>query len=176
VSTILVIGGNGAYLDVADCVISMDNYQPYDVTEQARTVAAAHPNTRPTAQPLSLRQTRRIPQPGGLEPRRGKHRHSARAHGLDSLTLGREKIDLRYVAQLVDGGQTLALARALLYAHTQYINGQRTLVDILDSIMADIAERGLDCLDQRRTGDLVLFRRHELAAAINRLRPLCIDT
>ena len=54
VSTILVIGGNGAYLDVADCVISMDNYQPYDVTEQARTVAAAHPNTRPTAQPLSL--------------------------------------------------------------------------------------------------------------------------
>jgi len=176
VSTILVIGGNGAYLDVADCVISMDNYQPYDVTQQARTVAAAHPNARPTAQPLSLRQTRRIPQPGGIDPRRGKHRHSARAHGLDSVMLGREKIDMRYVAQLVDSGQTQGLARALLHAHTQYINGQRTLVDILDSIMADIAEHGLDCLDQRRTGDLVLFRRHELAAAINRLRSLCIDT
>ena len=48
---------------------------------------------------------------------------TATAHGrtgCDSLTLGREKIDLRYVAQLVDSGQTLALARAAIRAHPVY--------------------------------------------------------
>ena len=176
VSTILVGGGSGAYLDVADCVISMKNYQPYDITEQARVVAAAHPNPRPVVRTPSLSRTRRIPQPGGLELRRGTRRYSARAHGRHKVTLGRETIDMRYVAQLVDSGQTQALARALLCAYTQHINGKRPLVDIVESIMEDIAQRGLDCLDERLVGDLVLFRRHELAAAMNRLRPLEMGT
>ena len=176
ISTILAIGGSGAYLDVADCVISMKNYKPYDITEQARFVAAAHPNPRPIVRTLSLSRTRRIPQPGSLDLRRGTRRYSARAHGRHSVTLGRETIDMRYVAQLVDSGQTQALARALLCAYTQHINGKRPLVDIVESIMEDIAQRGLDCLDERLVGDLVLFRRHELAAAINRLRSLEIGT
>ena len=65
---------------------------------------------------------------------------------------------------------------ALLCAYTQHINGKRPLVDIVESIMEDIAQRGLDCLDERLVGNLVLFRRHELAAAMNRLRSLEMGT
>ncbi|KAJ3088588.1 hypothetical protein HK102_008406 [Quaeritorhiza haematococci] len=42
-SSILVIGGCGSYLDVADVVIAMDNYEPRDVTAQARDVALKIP-------------------------------------------------------------------------------------------------------------------------------------
>ena len=43
VSSVLVVGGAGDYLDVADSVIRMDAYQPRDVTARAREVAAAQP-------------------------------------------------------------------------------------------------------------------------------------
>ncbi len=35
-----------------------------------------------------------------------------------------------------------------------------------------IAQKGLDALDRRQTGDYVVFRPYELAAALNRLRSL----
>jgi uncharacterized protein YlxW (UPF0749 family) len=38
--------------------------------------------------------------------------------------------------------------------------------------MADIAEKGLDVITPFPQGDLALFRRFELAAAINRVRTL----
>ena len=46
VSSMLVIGGSGDYLDVADVVISMSKYCPIDVTDRAREVAGAHPTGR----------------------------------------------------------------------------------------------------------------------------------
>ena len=58
------------------------------------------------------------------------------------------------------------------YARRRYIDGRRSLSEILDLVMADIEEEGMDVLDGRRTGAFALFRRHELAAAFNRLRSL----
>src|SRR5690606_257438 len=39
VSSILVLGGSGDYFDVADTVIRMDNYRPFEVTAEARRIA-----------------------------------------------------------------------------------------------------------------------------------------
>ena len=46
VSTILVMGGSGDYFDVADQVIAMDNFEPYNVTEKAQKIAQENPNER----------------------------------------------------------------------------------------------------------------------------------
>ena len=91
----------------------MDNYQPYDVTEQARTVAAAHPMRAPQ---FNLFHSSDAAHSAARRPR-PRRESTATAHERTghSVTLGR-KIDMRYVAQLVDSGQTQALARALLYA------------------------------------------------------------
>ena len=43
VSSILVTGGSGAFLDVADLVIAMDAYRAVDVTDRARQVVRAFP-------------------------------------------------------------------------------------------------------------------------------------
>lgn len=172
ISTVLAMGGSGDYLDVADCVIAMEDYLPRDVTKRARTIAAAHPTARKaaTAHPLAIRE--RIPQPHSMDARRGKRSLDARTRGDHCVLFGRETIDLNGVEQLVDGGQTRAIARALLYARTHYIDGRRSLADVLDAVERDLAERGLDALDDRCLGDLTHFRRQELAAAINRLRSL----
>ena len=74
--------------------------------------------------------------------------------------------------QIVHQAQTRAIGAALDYARRRYIDGRRTLSQILDLVMADIDRAGLDVLEPRRTGALARFRRHELAAAFNRLRSL----
>jgi predicted ABC-class ATPase len=49
VSTVIVMGGSGDYLDVASTVIMMDSYRPLDVTEGARAVARGLPSSREPA-------------------------------------------------------------------------------------------------------------------------------
>jgi len=52
-----------------------------------------------------------------------------------------------------------------------YTDGQRTLAEI-PGMMADIEAKGLITFP---SGDLVMFRRFELVAAINRLRSLKVQ-
>ena len=42
-STVLVTGGSGSYLDVADRVVCMDSYVPHDVTAEARAICQRMP-------------------------------------------------------------------------------------------------------------------------------------
>ena len=52
------------------------------------------------------------------------------------------------------------------------MDGRRPLSEILDRFAAALEANGLDAFDGRRGGDLAAIRRHELAAALNRLRTL----
>ena len=91
---------------------------------------------------------------------------------MQTVQFGTETLDLAAVEQIVHRTQTRAIGAALDYGRRRYIDGRRSLSEILDLVMADIGEQGLDVLDGRRTGALTQFRRHELAAAFNRLRSM----
>ena len=39
ISTILVAGSSGDFFDIADLVIQMDNYEPYEVTKKAKALS-----------------------------------------------------------------------------------------------------------------------------------------
>ena len=91
---------------------------------------------------------------------------------VDTLVFGAHNIDLSAVEQIAEPGQLRAIAAAMVYAQQRYLDGQRTLAEILDRMMADIEAKGLDLLTPFPEGDLVMFRRFELVAAINRLRSL----
>jgi hypothetical protein len=54
------------------------------------------------------------------------------------------------------------------------MDGKRTLAEIINAVMGDTADKGLDMLSREPAGDYALFRGLELAAAINRLRALCV--
>ncbi|MGQ4649931.1 P-loop domain-containing protein [Lyngbya aestuarii] len=176
VSTILVIGGSGDYFDVADQVIAMENFQPKDVTEQAGTIAQQYPTERNSegGQRFGSIQER-VPQPESIDPSRGQRDVKLKVRDLDELVFGTEEIDLSAVEQVVEVGQLRAIAFAIVYAKQQYIDGCQTVPEILRLVMADISSQGLDILTNLPEGNLVEFRRFELAAALNRLRTLQIN-
>jgi predicted ABC-class ATPase len=173
VSTILVMGGSGDYFDVADTVIAMENFQPQDVTEKAKAIAQQHTTERTPEGGEQFGQiTPRIPLAESIDPSRGQRDVKLKVRDVDGVVFGTEEIDLSAVEQIVERGQLRAIASAIVYAKEQYINERRTLPEILNCIMADIELQGLDILSNLPEGDLVLFRRFELAAALNRLRTL----
>jgi predicted ABC-class ATPase len=174
VSAILVLGGSGDYLDVADTVLAMRDYRPEDVTERARAVAAAHPTGRRAEAASPPRPPRpRVPDPGTVDPRRKKRPVYVRVPDTRTLRYGEEEVDLAAVEQLVSFPQIRAVGQALAWAVVEGIlDGSRTVPEILDAVEEAVDAGGLDALDARRPGDLAAFRRFELAATLNRLRSL----
>ncbi|NJO66808.1 MAG: hypothetical protein HC832_04895 [Leptolyngbyaceae cyanobacterium RM1_405_57] len=57
VSTILVMGGSGDYFDVADTVIAMTDFQPQEVTEQAKAIAQQYTTLERELESASQRLT-----------------------------------------------------------------------------------------------------------------------
>ncbi|MFM7440647.1 MAG: P-loop domain-containing protein, partial [Snowella sp.] len=70
VSTILVMGGSGDYFEVADTVIALDNFQAFDLTEQAKKIAKKYTNDREKGEAFGA-ITPRIPLPESIDPSRG---------------------------------------------------------------------------------------------------------
>jgi predicted ABC-class ATPase len=172
VSTILVIGGSGDYFDVADHIISMKEYRPEDSTSAAKAVAEKYRTGRKPEGGGTFGQFNcRIPVKGSFDPSRGKREVRISAKGLLSIAFGMHHIDLGAIAQLVDLSQTKAIGDAIHYA-TRYMNGKKTMQEVIDCILADIDASGLDVLSKVPFGDYAAFRGYELASAMNRLRTL----
>ncbi len=168
VSSVLVIGGSGDYLEVADTVIAMDHYLPRDVTDLARRIVEQYPSTRrPEAQkPLSFFRKRSFKGARFPQDRKGP-----RAKSRTQILWGRKLIDLSLVEQLVAADQTRALALALEPLARELSLG-KDLAEAAKSWEEKILTQGLGALSPSPRGDLAFFRRFELAAAINRLRSL----
>jgi predicted ABC-class ATPase len=176
ISSILVIGGAGDYLDVADRVIAMENYLPRDVTIQAREITLANPSNRRQEESKPLQLVReRIPLPESFVI---GTREKIKARGRDTVLFGREELDLSAVAQLVDPAQANAIAAMIRYASKTYVDGIRTLGEVLTALFAICARDGIERLSPfygQHPGELALPRPYELAAGINRLRRLKVE-
>ena len=174
VSSVLVVGGAGDYLDVADCVIQMDAYQPRDVTERAREVAAAYPlgEARPRAPDDWPPAAARIPLPDGLDPRRGRRPARVRAVRTRSIEFGREEIVVSLLYQIVDPAQCRLIGDALLRLTRGLCDGRRDLSAIMAALDATVQAGGLEELAEPGFGDRAYVRRFEIAAALSRLRSL----
>lgn len=170
VSTVLVMGGSGDYMDVCDRVIMMDAYQAREVTDAARRLAAA-PTGRHTEAEHFPAVRHRVAHPGSIGTR-----PKVRARGRDALTLGESTVSLGGVEQLVDAGQVtgIGLALATLVA-SGVLDGRRTIAEVLDCFDDEVGKRGIAAVDDRFVGDFVVPRRFELAAALNRLRTLTVS-
>ena len=172
VSTIVVVGGAGDYLGVADLVIMMQNYQAIEVTGEARKIVQSTPDQRAleAAGPLGGASPR-VPQPAGGG---NSERVRVKSRGLDQISFGRDEINLNYVDQLVDPSQTRAVAEIIRYAFGRYVDGSLPLSRVVDSVLSDIEAEGLDAISPfaggQHPGDLAKPRKQEIMAAFNRLR------
>jgi predicted ABC-class ATPase len=171
VSTVVVVGGVGDYLDAADRVILLEDYVPSDATPRSREVTRKFPPRAPLAQREVLPPRERAIGASSIDLRRGKRR-TARSRGLHTIELGRERVDLSYLEQLAEAGQTEAVARIIgEWAAAGEVRG---VGELARSALASVSKKGLDSLGTYRghPGEMSFPRSHELAAAINRIRPL----
>ncbi|MBT8488745.1 MAG: ABC-ATPase domain-containing protein, partial [Gemmatimonadetes bacterium] len=175
VSTVLVIGGSGDYLDVADHVIRMRDYLPEDVADRARAVASELPTGRVDEAATRLRRPLpRRPDRSSIDPSKDRRSTFVRVPDDRTLLFGRDAIDLNGVEQLTLRSQLRAVGLALALIPSAP-SGDESLPDLLDWVEDRITAAGLDALSPRRLGTLASFRRFELSAALNRLRSLEVE-
>jgi predicted ABC-class ATPase len=171
VSTIVVVGGVGDYLDVADRVILLEDYFARDVTGRAGEVCEEFPPRAPLGEGKVQQVSDRRMEPSSVNLQRGK-KETARGKGLTNIELGRQNVDLTYLEQLAEGGQTEAIARII--GEFASGDGSRNLKEFAESALASVQKNGLDDLGNFKghPGEMSLPRKQEIAGAINRIRSL----
>ena len=175
ISTVLVMGGSGDYLDVADTVILMDNYLPRDVSEEAKEVARKFPTKRkPEGGSKFGDLPSRAPYAGSFDARKGSKRCKIDVRGTHTLLYGQNTIDLSCVEQLVDPAQTRAIGYSIWKWAAMQKEKPEELFTGLTKIMNIIDQEGLDILLPYKAGNLARPRLVEIAAAINRFRKLVV--
>ncbi|MGE4274879.1 MAG: ABC-ATPase domain-containing protein [Candidatus Methanomethylophilaceae archaeon] len=171
VSTVMVVGGSGEYLDIADTVLMMDAYVVKDVTDRARQVAAEHPSQRRRGGKGSFGSAKdRYPLGKDLDPRKGRKDISVSAKSLHSIRFGNGELDLSSVEQLVEMAQTVTIADVLVQC-LERMDGSRNMRELVKEAMRGMSQDGLDSLG-RLNGERASVRSFEIAATINRLRSL----
>ena len=176
VSLILVVGSCGAYFHIADCVVQMDAYHAKDITAQVRAALKGRPAPMLSAPGFHLpaggrlvdlsgdRQTRKNYRGNGYRQERLK----VKRFGKTSFSVGDRELDLRYVEQLVDAGQTLALAYMVRYAR-EHLGGQ-SVEEISAALLRLVESEGLGavCGNAVVPAGLTLPRLQEIFACFNR--------
>ncbi|MEJ8280161.1 ABC-ATPase domain-containing protein [Pseudonocardia spirodelae] len=162
VSSVLVMGGSGDYLDRADTVILLQDYAVSEITARAREIAGYADEAADVAFPG---HRHRVFDPRSVDPHaRGRRRVSARERG--RLTFGADDVDLSAVAQLADASQTTGVGLALAHLDLDGV----PLAVALDRLEEDLVRGGPAAIAHGSLADLAVPRRHEVAAALNRLR------
>ena len=167
VSTVLIAGGSGAYLRLADTVIAMDAYRPSEVSARAHDIAQEGEAAKDAGKFQHITAERVLAR-GTLSSRK-----PPKPRGLSTISVDRSDIDLSAVGQLVAPSQTAAIAAALAWL-SKNADGQTPLVDLVARLGRQITEKGLAVLAPGRDhpGHLSRPRGAEILAAANRYRGL----
>jgi len=181
VSTILVIGGSGEYFSVADHIIAIKNYHATDVTDAAKEIAFRHDKlshetdismdvtNHPDDQSVYPLANPRVMLKNQFSIKKPK----IKVRSLHLVDMDDELLDLNGLEQIVEEGQTKALACAISVL-AKRVNGPwagKSFRESLEILEKDIDVHGLVKLSEdHMDGTLTRPRSHEIAAACNRLR------
>lgn len=172
ISTIMVAGSSGAYFYVADTILQMDHYQPYDITKRTKEFCAGY-----GMEPIHAAPGFQLPDSGrrltlnyktaaaSPDRRAGRdNRIKVKVFGKDTIEIDRSQIELRAVEQLVDPEQTAALAQMMRYCIEQKLADRYPINELVKVLLAR--------RDQWYTSvmGLCLPREQEIHACLNRCR------
>lgn len=166
ISFVIVVGSSGDYLSVADHVLQMDHYEVKDVTEEAGAICREEQiDGQYPAGSLDFPDFARALKPAGAG------RMKMKAMGTDTVMIDRDTVDVRYLEQLADDGQTVGLA----YLMGWILANQRqktAITSLLDDMYRQIEKKGLQTFipPNYSCGHPVLPRKQELFACLNRYR------
>lgn len=164
VSTVLVAGSCGAFFHVADTVIQMDRYLPKEITREAKKTAGAFPlKMELETGKLELEEGREVFLP------RSDDRNKIKVTGTDGFLVNKKSVDLRYLEQITDGEQMLAIAKALEYLRKKYGGKTVAMEKLLDSVTELLEKHGICALSEGSVvPNMAMPRRLEIAGCLNR--------
>lgn len=187
ISTIMVAGSSGAYFYIADTILQMDSYIPYDITEKTKSFLKSYkaepivsapdfclPDAKRillSAQPETKKSAFRDERPRRNDLKR-EERIKVKVYGKDSLQVGKEPVDLRFVKQLIDGEQTNALAQMLRYCLEKQLLWRLSVPETVAFLEKEIQKGGLCSISDSSYAamGLCLPRTQEIFACLNRYR------
>ena len=166
ISFIIVVGSSGDYLSVADLVLQMDHYKVKDVTKEAKAIceecgiAGQYAETE-IAVPAFTRKLKPVKL----------GRRKIKSMGTDTVLIDREAIDVRYLEQIVESGQTTALAYMMSWI-LDNVKAQEDIQHLVERIYTMIEKRGMGAVIPANysAGHPVLPRKQELYACLSRYR------
>lgn len=178
ISTILVVGSCGSYFYIADQIIQMDNYCPVDITEKTRKLLKEYKKPDCKAEGFVLPSEKRNISFGSSVVRRKNYRRTGmveeheklKVMGRESLMLGKEQLDLRYLEQLADREQTQTLGYLLKYAKEQYSGKTTDLTALMESLIRKLEKEGIGSVSGQKEipAGMAMPRRQEIYACFNR--------
>ena len=172
ISTVLVAGSSGSYFHKADCIIQMNRYEPFEITESAKQAAAEFPLPKQDIAPSKQPDFDRKVKPDRMF--REDNRLKMKTMGKDSISINREVIDVRYVEQLMDTEQLASLGYMLKYMQIHFFDGKHTLTQAVDALWDVLQKKGIAavCESSYLPCGLAMPRKQEVFACVNRYRKL----
>lgn len=166
ISFIIVVGSSGDYLSVADLVLQLDHYKVKDVTKEAKEICeqcqiAGQYTEKEVCMPEFSRKLKPV-----------KHaRRKLKSMGTDTVLIDRESIDVRYLEQLSESGQTTALAYMMGWI-LDHVTKEEDIQEFIENMYKLIERKGMAAVIPANysAGHPVLPRKQELYACLNRYR------
>lgn len=176
ISTILVIGGSGEYLAVADAVYMMDAYEMFDVTAEASSLAASGGLSAESPEAGFWDAARWVNAEhfSSYPPDSGSEKLEISDMGF--IIIGGESVDVRGLYQVLTDGQRQAIGFILRYLMIREKESVFSLSERLDALLAQLEREGLDTVYSSyftacgRFFDLP--RKQDVIAVVNRMRGL----
>lgn len=174
VSTVLVIGGSGEYLAVADKIYLMEDYAIRDVTAESKQICATHRDSAPPPAAAYWEQRRRLYADGFSSYPTGSGTERLMISDMGFIVIGNECIDVRGLHDIVTPRQLMALGFMLRYLQITNNDHQIDIRQKTDALYAKIESEGLDVLYSTYFTTCERFldlpRKQELLMLINRMR------
>jgi hypothetical protein len=185
VSTILVIGGSGEYLSIADTVYLMEEYRISNVTERAREIYRKHLQVSEKKEVKVVKdwKQRRLLETEGFSPYPKQFgREKVEVPDIGYLLIGEEKINANMIHDIVCHEQRTAMAFMVRLLETREGGG---LFDVAENKTIDIAQKVDELYSEMEKNELDLVysgnfpncerflawpRKVDFMAVINRMR------
>ena len=176
VSTILVIGGSGEYLSVADKIYMMEDYMIQEVTEKSKNICDSYNMTAVLPSPANWQQCRVIYSDRFSSYPEGSGAERLEVSDMGFIIIGDEKIDVRGLHDIVSPRQLDTLGFMLRYLEVTNTDRKINIEKKVDNMYDRIENEGIDFLYSSFFTTCERFldlpRKQELMALINRMRKI----
>ena len=169
----MVVGGLGDFLDIADTVIVMDNYEPVDATEKARAIVKEYPSMRVQEVIHELEEPM-----GRFWVSKSLHvsKPKVKVPSLDKLIYGKQEITF-YGYDMIGTYSQLHLIGEIMKAIGEGRFGTLVAPHEIEKLLRHVWETGeweslLEKLGSSRPYNLAIVRHLDVAVIINRYRRL----